>query len=84
MNVATDDATRLAVAPKGALSRYVEVLPDEQKVTTIGLLAWAVGWFSQQRITCRRVLADNGSACRSGTWHQACMTLDLRPIRTKP
>jgi hypothetical protein len=35
MHVAIDDATRLA---------YVGVLLDEQKVTTIGFLALAVGW----------------------------------------
>ena len=42
VHVAIDDATRLA---------YVEVLPDEQKATTVGFLARAVGWFSQQGIT---------------------------------
>ena len=75
VHVAIDDATRLA---------YVEVLPDEQKATTVGFLARAVGWFSQQGITCQRVLSDNGSAYRSGAWRKACKTLDLRPIRTKP
>jgi transposase InsO family protein len=73
--VAIDYATRLA---------YVEVLPDEQKATTVGFLARAVGWFSQQGITCRRVLSDNGSAYRSGAWRKACMALDLRAIPTKP
>lgn len=75
VHVAVDDATRLA---------YVEVLPDEQKATTVGFLARAVGWFSQQGITCRRVLSDNGSAYRSGAWRKACRALDLRPVRTKP
>jgi transposase InsO family protein len=75
VHVAIDDATRLA---------YVEVLPDEQKATTVGFLARAVGWFSQQGITCRRVLSDNGSAYRSGAWRKACMALDLRAIPTKP
>jgi transposase InsO family protein len=75
VHVAVDDATRLA---------YVEVLPDEQKATTVGFLARAVGWFSEQGITCRRVLSDNGSAYRSGDWRRACRTLDLKPIRTKP
>ena len=70
-----DDATRLA---------YVEVLPDEQKATTVGFLARAVGWFNAQGITCRRILSDNGSAYRSGEWRKACKALDLHPIRTKP
>ncbi len=36
-HVAVDDATRLA---------YVEVLPDEQKATTVGFLVRAVSWFN--------------------------------------
>lgn len=57
VHVAVDDTTRLA---------YVEVLPNEKKVTTVGVLARAVGWFSEQSITCQRVLNDNSSAYRSG------------------
>jgi len=52
-HVAIDDATRLA---------YVEVLADEQKATTLGFLARAVGWFTEQGITSRRILSDNGAA----------------------
>jgi len=75
VHVAVDDTTRLA---------YVEELPDEQKATTVGFLARAVGWFSQKGIICRRILSDNGSAYRSGDWRKACRALDLKPIRTKP
>lgn len=74
-HVAIDDATRLA---------YVEVLPDEKKATTVGFLARAVGWFSDQGITCKRILSDNGSAYRSGDWRTACKALELKPIRTRP
>lgn len=62
---------------------YVEVLPDEQKATTVGFLARAVGWFSEQGITCRRVLSDNCSSYRSGEWRMACGDLNLKPIRTR-
>jgi hypothetical protein len=75
VHVAIDDATRLA---------YVEVLADEQKATNLGFLARAVGWFSEQGITCRRDLSDNGPSCRSGDWRKACRAMDLNPIRTKP
>ena len=75
VHVAVDDATRLA---------YVEVLPDEQKATTVGFLTRAVGWFNAQGINCRRVLSDNGSSYRSGEWRKACSALDLKPIRTRP
>jgi hypothetical protein len=75
VHVAVDDATRLA---------YVEVLPDEQQSTTVGFLVRAVGWFSEQGMTCRRILSDNGSAYRSGAWRKACRTMAIKPIRTKP
>jgi transposase InsO family protein len=75
VHVAIDNATRLA---------YVEVLADELSARTVGFLGRAVGWFSEQGITCRRVLSDNGPAYRSGDWRKACRALDLRPIRTKP
>ena len=73
-HVAVDDATRLA---------YVEVLPDEQKATTVGFLVRAVSWFNSQGITCRRVLSDNGSAYRSKQWRQACTVLGLKAKRTR-
>ena len=75
LHIAIDDATRLA---------YAEVLPDEKRSTTVGFLARAVGWFSDQGITCKRILSDNGSAYRSGEWRKACQALNLKPIRTKP
>jgi transposase InsO family protein len=73
-HMAVDDATRLA---------YVEVLPDEQKATTVGFLVRAVGWFNSQGITCRRVLSDNGSAYRSREWRQGCTVLGLKAKRTR-
>ena len=73
-HVAVDDATRLA---------YVEVLPDEQKATTVGFMLRAVSWFNSQGITCRRVLSDNGSAYRSKQWRQACTVLGLKANRTR-
>jgi hypothetical protein len=51
--MAIDDATRQA---------YVEVLPDEQKATKVGLLIRDVGCLSQQGITRSRVLSNNGSS----------------------
>lgn len=61
----------------------MEVLPDEQKATSIGFLTRAVGWFNEQGITWRRVLSDNGSSYRSGEWRKSRSALDLSPIRTK-
>ena len=57
---------------------------DEQRATTLGFLARAVGWFYEQGISCRRVLSDNGPAYRFCDWRKACQALDLKPISTKP
>ena len=66
-----DYATRLA---------YDEVLPDEQRSTTVGYLARAVGWFSEQGIISLRVLSDNGSSYRSGEWRKVFGVLMLKFI----
>lgn len=60
------------------------VLHDEQNGITVGFLARAVGWVSEQGITCCRLLSDHSSSDRSGEWRQACSVLDLKPIRIKP
>jgi transposase InsO family protein len=60
-----------------------ELLPEGKKATTIGFPARAVGCFSEQGITCHRILRDNGSAYRSREWRKAC-SLDLKPIRISP
>lgn len=73
-HVAIDDATRLG---------YVEVVPDEQQVTTLGFIARAVGWFNSQGISCRRVSSDNGSTYHSKQWRQTCSALGLEAKRTK-
>ena len=68
----------------GELATRRSCLPDEQKATTVGFLARAVGWFNEPGITCRRILSNNGSGCRAAHWHKTCRALDLKPIRTKP
>ena len=73
-HVAVDDATWLA---------YVEVLPDEQKATTVGFLVRAVSWFNSEGITCLRVLSDNSSAYRSRQWRQTCTVLGLKAKRPR-
>jgi hypothetical protein len=73
-HVAVDDATRLS---------YFEKLPDEQKVAIVCFLVRAVSSFNSQRMTCRRLLTDNGSSYRSMQWRQACNVLGLNPKRTR-
>jgi transposase InsO family protein len=75
VHVCVDDATRLA---------YVEVLPDERAVTTIGFFERAVAWFALRGITVRQVLSDNGSPYRSRPWATWCAAHHIEHLRTRP
>ena len=77
-------ATAVKAAHRATRLAYVEMLAYEQKGTTVGFLARAVGWFSEQGITCRRVPSDNGASDRSSDWRKGCRALDMKRIRTKP
>ncbi len=70
VHVAIDDATRLP---------YEEVLPDEQKATTVGFLARAVGWFSAPA-----TVSSPLTACALPLWRMACSALDLKAIPARP
>jgi hypothetical protein len=78
-------AVRRALASRMSIWRWMTELvwptwrlpPDEQKATTDGFLARVVGWFSDQGITCRRVLSYNGSGYPSGDWRMASRSLGI-------
>jgi transposase InsO family protein len=75
VHVAVDDTSRLA---------YVEVLPNETALVTIGFLRRAVAWFAAQGVHVQEILTDNGSPYRSGLWAAACAELKITHLRTKP
>jgi transposase InsO family protein len=75
VHVCIDDASRLA---------YSEVLPDERKQSAVPFLERALAWFAGLGVSVERVMTDNGSAYRSHHWRQACGSLGLRHLRTKP
>jgi transposase InsO family protein len=75
VHVAVDDTSRLA---------YVEVLPDETTVTTVGFLHRAVAWFATQGVLVKELLTDNGSPYRSILWADYCTRHGLTHLRTKP
>lgn len=75
IHVCVDDTTRLA---------YVEVLPDEKAVTSIGFLERAVAWFAQRGVTIERVMTDNGAPYVSYAWASWCADHDIRHLRTRP
>jgi transposase InsO family protein len=70
-----DDHSRMA---------YAEICSDEKAVTAIGVLRRAVAWFAEHGVTVERVLSDNGSACKSHAWRDACTELRITPKRTRP
>jgi transposase InsO family protein len=75
IHVCVDDATRLA---------YVEVLPDELAVTTVGFLQRAIAWFAERGVQVREVMSDNGSPYRSKLWAIECHRQGIEHIRTRP
>jgi transposase InsO family protein len=44
----------------------------------------APGTYQGLGITVERVMTDNGSCCKSFSFHEACKRLGLKPTRTKP
>jgi transposase InsO family protein len=75
VHVCIDDATRFA---------YVEVLPDEKAITTIGFFERAVAWFAERGVTVRQVLSDNGAPYISRPWALWCATHNIEHLRTRP
>jgi transposase InsO family protein len=75
VHVCVDDATRLA---------YVEVLPNEQAITTVGFLERAIAWFAERGVTVRQVMSDNGSPYKSNLWAQTCADRGIEHLRTRP
>ncbi|MFM7064037.1 MAG: IS481 family transposase [Actinomycetes bacterium] len=75
VHVCVDDNTRLA---------YVEVLPDEKAVTTVGFLVRAVAWFAERGVVVERVMSDNGAPYVSTAWREWCATNGVRHLRTRP
>ena len=67
-----------------SLMAYAEICSDEKAVTAIGVLRRAVAWFAEHGVTVERVLSDNGSACKSHAWRDACTELRITPKRTRP
>lgn len=73
-HVAIDDFSRLA---------YVEVLANEQAVTTVRFFRRALSFFRRHGIRVRRVLTDNGSAYRSWLLNAMCGGRRIRHIFTR-
>jgi transposase InsO family protein len=75
VHVAVDDCTRLA---------YVEVLPDERAVTTVGFLERALAWFAERGVRVQRVMSDNAKSYCSRPFAATCARHRVRHLRTRP
>jgi transposase InsO family protein len=73
--VAIDDFSRAA---------YVEVLPNENGLTTAAFLRRAIAWYKRQGIRIERILTDNGSAYRSSLIEDVCTDLEIKHRWTRP
>jgi transposase InsO family protein len=72
---AVDDHSRLA---------YSEILPDERKETAVAFWQRARNYFSDNGITVKRVLTDNGSCYKSRLWRDLLTSHGISHKRTRP
>jgi transposase InsO family protein len=70
-----DDHSRVA---------YAEIHDDETAITATGVLRRAVTWYAERGVTTRRVLPDNGSACKSHRRRDTCAELGITVKKTRP
>jgi transposase InsO family protein len=75
VHVCIDDASRLA---------FSKILTDEKKESAVSFLKAAVAYYQSLGVTVARVMTDNGSCYRAFDFRDACRSLGLRHIRTKP
>lgn len=75
VHVAIDDATRVA---------YVEIYPDEGRVSATAFAVRAVRYFARRGIAVRRIMTDNGNGYRSHDFAAALGAHGIRHLRTRP
>ena len=75
VHVCIDDNSRVA---------FSQVMADEKGPSAVAFLFAAVAYYATLGVTITRVMTDNGSCYRSFAFRDACKTLGLKHIRTKP
>jgi transposase InsO family protein len=75
IHAAVDDRSRLA---------YAEILPDERKETASAFMTRALAFYEAHGICVERVLTDNGSCYRSGTFARTLAAAGVAHRRTRP
>jgi len=75
VHVCIDDASRIA---------FSQVMKDERKSSAVAFLEAAVAHYASLGVKIERVMTDNGSCYLSKAFRQACQSLGVKHIRTKP
>ncbi len=75
VHVCIDDNSRVA---------FSQILPDEKAVSAVAFLSAAVAYYKSLGVTVTRVMTDNGSCYKDFDFRDACASLGLKHVRTKP
>jgi transposase InsO family protein len=75
VHVSIDDHSRIA---------FSQILPDEKAQSAVPFLKAVVAYYASLGVAVTRVMTDNGSCYKSFAFRDACKTLGLGHIRTKP
>ena len=75
VHVCIDDASRIA---------FSQIMPDEKKQSAVAFLKAALAYYASLDVSVARVMTDNGSCYRAFAFRDACKTLGLKHIRTRP
>jgi transposase InsO family protein len=75
VHVCIDDASRIA---------FAKILANERQESVVAFLSSALGFYKSLGVEVRRVMTDNGSGYISTAFRNACRTLGLKHIRTRP
>lgn len=75
VHVCIDDASRIA---------FAQVMPNEKKESAIAFLKTAVAYYQNLGVSVAGVMSDNGACYKAFAFRDACRTLGLKHIRTRP
>ena len=75
LHVCIDDHSRVA---------FSQILPNEKKESAVAFLNAALAYYNSLGVTVSRVMTDNGSCYKAHAFRDACRTLGLKHIRTRP
>ncbi|MDE0390092.1 MAG: integrase core domain-containing protein, partial [Rhodospirillales bacterium] len=61
-----------------------QIMPDEKKESATAFLKDVIAYYRSLGVTVSRVMTDNGACYKAFAFRDACRTLGLKHIRTRP